>query len=806
MSKREPAAPSATSYKVGDGLYLVLQPVSSAAPVATPAPVPVHHVAITDVSGSMSGDLPALRALLKNKLASMVSPGDLVSLIWFSGRGQCDVLVEAATIAGVADLSPVHAAIDRWLQPVGLTGFKEPCLKVADVVARAAKTHPGHVANVVFMSDGQDNQWSRAEILAAVDKAASGVASAACIAFGYYADVPLLTAMAERWGGSVVLAKDFASYAPTFEGALRRRPVGAKRVRVYVGHDTVGGFAFALSGGDLLTYGVDSGAVSVPEGLDAVAYLSPVGVGLTATSLAALVTVRGGTLTGSGIDEAVAATYAAVSLYAQRLQPKTVKALLRSLGDVALVDSYAAAYGKQRTAAFVDLARAAAFGHGRFVAGYDPTRVPRPDAFTVLDVLSLLQRDGARFFPDHEAFDYTSITRGRVDTSDQLTVADIATIQAAQDAFTAAPSVETSTVVQRAIERIKATKGAPLTFKADPAPDGYEVSALVFNASRPNVSIRIRKAGTVDVSGRIATLPGAVPAIFPTFVYRTYAIIADGLVNVGKLPVRLSASAWATLAREGVVSGPYSADVTVLDLARLPVINDAMVTNLSARTLLTQAYTLEVVGAAKKVYDHYLKTCFPKVGATLVATYGAAAAEWLKEQGITEGSGFSPRGVQAVATDVRTLREMEVSFAGLSSLPTVEVALGKMSGTAKGKQSAGGVLMEPALKGVAAWLKERGIAKVEDVKGSDAVAFEAWLRERSAALDVERLSMLFESAKAAFVAIVGQAWFSEAADMGDVSSAKDVERRVVARYDGEIDVGGGKVKGTVLLREVDEKV
>ena len=92
------------------------------------------------------------------------------------------------------------------------------------------------------------------------------------------------------------------------------------------------------------------------------------------------------------------------------------------------------------------------------------------------------------------------------------------------------------------------------------------------------------------------------------------------------------------------------------------------------------------------------------------------------------------------------------------------------------------------------------------MKGSDAVAFEAWLRERSAALDVERLSMLFESAKAAFVAIVGQAWFSEAADMGDVSSAKDVERRVVARYDGEIDVGGGKVKGTVLLREVDEKV
>ena len=140
---------------------------------------------------------------------------------------------------------------------------------------KGPKKHPGSVASLFFMSDGCDNQWRRPEIIQATEKAAGGFSSCTYVEYGYYADRPLLTAMAEKSGGSLILAEDFDRYAPLLEAAVQKKLTGAPRVEVKIEGDPIGGFAFALADGDLLTYAIEGGVVNVPEDLRELVYLNP---------------------------------------------------------------------------------------------------------------------------------------------------------------------------------------------------------------------------------------------------------------------------------------------------------------------------------------------------------------------------------------------------------------------------------------------------------------------------------------------------------------------------------------------------
>lgn len=267
-----------TFSRVSDSLYLVRQAVLSKEP-AKPKEVPTNHLLVIDCSGSMSCDLPKVREQVKRKLPKLLRDTDTLSIIWFSGRGEHGVLLEAEPVSTLKDLKDVEAAVDRWLRPVGLTGFREPLESVPALVARVSAKRPGSVFSLFFMSDGCDNQWQRPDILKAVEKAGSSVASATFVEYGYYADRPLLTQMAEKSGGSVIHAKDFDSYAPIMEASIQKKQSGAPRVEVKIPGDVVGGFAYAVAGDELLTFAVESGAVQVPQDLGALCYLSSTPVG-----------------------------------------------------------------------------------------------------------------------------------------------------------------------------------------------------------------------------------------------------------------------------------------------------------------------------------------------------------------------------------------------------------------------------------------------------------------------------------------------------------------------------------------------
>lgn len=764
-----------TSSKINDSLYLVRQIISKEAPKKV-VELPTNHIAIIDCSGSMWSDLPKIREQLKRKLPKMLKESDTISLIWFSGRSQFGTLLEGEPVATLSDLKEVERAIDRWLQPQGLTGFKEPLEEVSKLVEKIAKKTPKDaVYSLFFMSDGQDNCYSKTDILKAVEKAANAVTSATFVEYGYYADRPLLTAMAEKAGGSLIFAETFDKYAPTFESAISKKVSGAPKVEAKIEGDAIGGFAYAIVGDELLTFTIESGQVKVPQDLTEVWYLSPTKIGASSDSHNA------------------SATYAAVSLFSQRMKSDVVWALLKFTGDVAFIDKYSACFGKQKYSAFVEEAQKAVFDKTlQLSQGQDFNKVPKDDAFTVLDLLRILSEDdGNRVLLDHPTFKYNRIGRSRIDASDQLTEEETQELQDLTTKLAKTKKASELKAIQARISEIQASKPEALKFEADPAPDGYPISSLTFNEERPNVSFLVRKEGSVDLSSRLPeefkgdTL-GKVPSKLKTFVYRNYAVVKDGLVNIDQLPCRLTQATFEKLAKAGILTVPYSPSAIVgFNLGGLPIINRKMVQAVSAKTLFEKEFQVTRYRAEQKVYNTIKKDRFPRKSEGYAALYGDTAATWLKDQGVTDYSGFGPKTVQAEATDVYMAKELAVSLKGYSTIPSLkdfekQAAKGKLNGPA--------TLMKTASDAVSEFLKSDVYTKITN---QDAL-FETWLEGQAKATTAKVRGLLFELAQTKFSIIVGQVWPTEFSSLDENTLT--------------VDIDGTSVVGTLNMKEVEVKI
>ncbi len=796
------------SYNVSKDLWLVrqgLDPVRGAKAVE----VKTSHILVLDCSGSMSWDLPQMREQLKKRLPKLLKERDLLSIIWFSGKDQFGVLLEAEPVATLKDLADVNAAIDRWLKPICLTGFLQPLQEVSALVDRINKKHLGYAHALLFLSDGCDNQWNRQEILKATEETAGGLSSATFVEYGYYADRPLLTRMAEKAGGTLIFNEDFDRYAPTFEAAMQKTVSGAPRKEVLLKGDPIEGFAYALSDGDLIAYGVEGDSVAVSEDIDAIWYISPNSVGKPADfgfqtgpgpqtlGEIAKYVASGETFQAVAMDPVLAAAYAAVSLYAQRMKPNVVYALLKALGDVDFISTFSGCFGKQKYSEFMDQAKEAAFStDGRFTQGWDPKKVPNDDAFTILDLLRILNDDDEnRLLLDSDDFAYSRIGRGTVDAS-------VWQMEELQEQIDVEQDDDKLKELKDELAALKKTP--PLKFVADKEPNGYPVNALTLNESRPNISVLVKKEGTIDLSKRLKKAEHKkLPRKFPTYIHRNYAIVKDGLVNVKRLPVRMTKGTIMALKKAGFPmaailpnKGETLEQTTtrlkkaaqgrpvkiVIDLRALPVINRQMVKDTSAEAVFKKTYEMMQAKAAQKVFNGVKKAEFPRESKGFKLVYGDEAATWLKDVGITDYNGFGPKVRQADARDYYMGKELKVKLKGLSSLPTLKVAQDK---TASGKHTTGSALMAPSVKEVGTFKRSNAYKKAAD----QPQVFEAWLDGQLKASRGDARKLMFELAQIKFAVVVGQTWFTEFASL-DANSL-------------DIDVGGVKpLPCTVEMKEI----
>jgi hypothetical protein len=761
---------SVRSYEIDPRLHLVEQRLDLGRSIPKPVPQSVNHIVVIDCSGSMSGDLPQVRKQLKAKLPKILSRNDTISLIWFSGRGQFGTLIEAEPVSTLIDLQDVYKAIDRWLSPIGLTGFKEPIEEAAKVVDRVAKKREG-VFSLFFMSDGCDNQWPRADILKAVGEISTRCAASTFVEYGYYADRALLASMAEKAGGQHIFAEVFDKYEPIFDNVISKPIMGAKRIQVEVAGDAVRGLVYAIEDGDLLTFGVEGGKVSVPERTSRIFFLSPKALGTH----------------GHYADskDVVPPMYAAISLFATRMLPDIVLPLLKKTGDVAFIEQFGGCFGKQKYSEFMETTKTAVFDASvRMTKGYDPSRVPPEDAFTVLDLLRVLtQDDFAHVLLDHDEWKYSRISRKRVDANSVLTDEEQEKIAELSLERGKTKDVKRVKELQAEIDKILSAKKDALVFNANKEPDGYEIATLTYNEDRPNISMLVKKTGTVDLSGRIGDNPhlAKLPKEFPSFIWRNYAIVKDGLVNVEKMPVKVAQATYETLVKAGVevkvIEQNASMVTGVINLRPLPIINRKMVKTTSAKTMFDLEWQLTSKRAAQKVYNTFRKELFPKESKGYALVYGEDVAKWLGEQGITDYSGFSPKQVQAEAKDFYMGKSLEVKLKGFASLPSVKDVKERI---AKGKALTGGAaLMAPIIQEVEEWL----------AKNPKKANQEAYLDGKQKSTTAEVRGLLIEKARLIFSVVVGQVWFSEWATLEENTMP--------------VKTSSGDVLGTIEMKEVE---
>ena len=682
--------------------------VSSAKTASQSVEVPVNHVFVIDCSGSMHYDLPKIRIQLKNKLPSLLKQNDTVSLVWFSGKGEFGKLVEKVKVNDLNDLNRLSAAIDRWLQPMGCTGFVEPLHSVRELC------DTNDVYSMMFLTDGCDNEWPRSQIIDASTELATLLANAVFVEYGFYCNHQLLTEMADATNGAVVFAEDFDKYDPIFDGICKRR-ITSRRIEVEVG-SPVENFVWSCGDAGAITYKVDNGKVYVPEDVDEVFWFTDESDS-TVTNWKAL--------------------YQGLSALALNRRSEFVRKQLSDIGDVALYNKYSNAFGKQNLYDFAETLRKAGEDDKlRFTQGKQVGLQPKEDAYTVLNLLYDLKQGDAQV--DMSKLHYNRIGRA-TEMSAELSRKET---EALTESISSSSSIrEIKELTDEAVRL--ATERSRMRFAS--SSNLAKIGSFSYNETRPNVSMLFSLNGTV---GLPSDAPSALPHDFPTTIFRNYTVIRDGLLNIEQLPVVATQSVIDKLKLNGVPMRQESDGTTIIDLRSMPIINAKMVKSVNAQSLADAIHENMSLKASVKVFKGFLEEVKPaEKSQDIKAKYGEECAEYLKSVGITD-SGFNPKTTLSKPTDKYMSVEFAVKFKGLSTIPSYNALLKKLS---TGKPlTVGEQLLKPAY--------DECVKQKSALSESD---FIDWLEEQIR-VSTEKANALYEKIiEDKFSIVIGQTWFSD---------------------------------------------
>ena len=592
-------------------------------------PMQCNHVYICDVSGSMSSDLPKIRQHLKNNISLVAKPNDTFTVVWFSGKGQCGSVFENVPVTDLNTVKTLHDAIDRYMRPVGLTAFVDPFKHVMSINLSADKTN-----NLLFLSDGYDNQYSRKDILQHAANLSSKFQSISFIEYGYYADRELMSEMAQTVGGNHIFAEGHARYETVINSALAAVP----RVNnISVSVNKKAKHCVYIYNEQIKIVPVVDGTVLVPEDVERVHSIVPKDV----------------------LQKQLSEDHLYLILFyaAKTVNDELVWRCLEALGDVALVHAYQNAFTKQELSEFEELVQEAVLDKTkRFLKGKDVNAIPDKNANTVIDLLSSLSEEAANacLDTDSEHWNYNRIGR----------------------------SSEADEVLPKFVKSKLASR--------------VKMRDMVFNSERPNISIRTNQQGTVKLPENEYGLK-EVPS-FITRNYAVIRDGIKNVKQLPVILSRQFFDNNMSNYPHTVIESGDKEVYVLFDLSNIPVINRKMVESVDKDEFVSDNVQLEQKKAKLKVLGYLIDQAGGSVQKIngLMNTYGEEAAKWLSGLGIRD-YGFSPVGTSVTeATDEYMSVELSVKIKGLSSLPSIDAVKKKQQ--EKKKLNLGDTLIANALK------------------------------------------------------------------------------------------------------------
>lgn len=722
----------------------------------------INHIIVIDCSGSMYHELESIRKQLKNKLPNLVNINDTVSIIYFSGKNQYGILKESVEIKSPQQLTDLNKAIDKWLVPMGLTGFKQPLEEVKSLIERIKSSkNDGSLFSMLFLTDGYDNQWSEKEILNVISDLDRDLSNATFVEYGNYCNHNLLVKMAEGCGGKLIYSDNFDEYDIIFEKEISLESIYPKTYvkLLHVSNSDIY-FSFDSATKNVLTFTPNqNNEIAINDNLEYICYISN-----TKPENSSLIEI------GDTRDDI---NYSFLYLLSMKMKSKEIYYLLENeLNDSYLYNIYKNCIGKQKYNSFQnDILSCLSDKSLRYRTGRNLDL--SESKVSVLDLISFLSE--YRIITHKDYFKYNKIGRAKKSASLVLNQDDKNQILSLLEENSNISSIESL------LETIKSSKPKDLSFEYKDSL--YEnnfpfLKDIVYNTDRANLSFRVKYEGHVNIKETLQNTDefiklseNNVPFDFPTFIYRTFTIIKDGILNISKLPIFVpsdieSANRLFDYLNDNKIK--YELEVfnddflnescvVLIDLNSLPIIKRSDIADIKAVNTFTNFAKLQVLKAKQKVYKYFENEHFPKASKGFIEFYGEECTTILKNLGLTESNGFAPKTVNGEVSDVYIATEIKLSAKGLSSFPKVTDVITKFQSGKKMTISES--LMYPPIKEYQDLVNSEYYLNSPDKDKTNILS--KFFKERTKETINETRYVNSLIAKDVFSLVLSQTWFEE---------------------------------------------
>ncbi len=720
--------------EINNSLYLVEQEVVKNGAKEVKLPKGLNHIFIYDRSGSMYGVLDTLIVDLKARLRT-VPNGDTVTVGYFSSPGEFRFPLKGLKIAGKADFDNIDKVLDANSTTLGSTCFSEILDDTKQVVKDLKPLGNGFA--LCFLTDGYPTvhpyEKEIKAIKAAIANVSGEIASSLLVGYGNYYNKELLSDMASQLSGALIHSSKLSDFPTAYQKFMDKSRDSEPKmlVELLVRPASEGGAVFSLSGGTVNLYAVENGAVAFSptknsnENLYVLSDKKP----KNGESV---------TLSNVGEETFTKAMYAAAYVLTQCTKTDVALDVLSVIGDKAVIDRVNNAFTNAEYGA-VEQSILEAIGseNKRFSAGRVKNYLPKPDVFCLLDALDILMNDEeAEFYPYHDDFEYHKVGVGT------KTKGDFPKFEAKKDTR------------------------VPMT-------------GLVWNDTKLNLSIRAKIDGTIEL-GKDAKYLG-LENTFDTYVWRNYALVKDGFLNVQRLPVTLSKASYDRFLAEGVIDAEhnrhYKGRCYTLNLDRIPVINRKIADGkTSAKVLCVNSFQEMELMANIKALNFARNELEPLTERSLGLNLTDEQEEFLKEKGVTK-SGFNPPTEKLDATDFYMAKEFEIKIKGLSSLPKVEEVKTKVA--SKKVLTVSGQLVANGLVKAVATLVRAGSSKTDKLAKLD-----LQIKAEKGALATVRGDIQ----RTKFSVLLAKRWFSEFTSREDNKLTVDGNEFTIGVREVKVDI------------------
>lgn len=731
--------------KIKDDLFLINQKIKKEPVQIKTVVVNTHHIFIVDCSGSMYEELPKIRKDLFNKISTDLKTNDSLTIIWFSGKGQCGVIVEDYHVKSNISLSKVKELIDKYLTTVGLTAFKDPFEETKKVITKIMNENPDVVHSLFFITDGYDNQYSTKEILSAVNSIKEQLSNSTVVEYGWYCNKELLAKIACEMGGVHIFSEHFQDYEPYIQKEFNNQKVSKRKYIQLEGKVDFGSVFTITEDGEVINYSVnDKNEVFINEEDNGFYFFSKNPVGKEVEMFLMSEATRNNY--DADREEFYTALYASLFSFSRISDYNKVSEILKFVGDAKFIVKKANTFGSQKINELeTEFLQAVKDKKNRFVEGYNPNLEPAEDAYCVLDMIEdLMEEDENLWYPNHEAFKYKrigakAILKAGITNKDK------------EDLEKLLKEGNISALKEKVEEVSK--KEDNLIFKYEDECRGYSITDLVWNEKRANLSVQVRYPGQVELPENNFS---KLPKLFKTNKFRNYTLIKDGIIHTYKLPISLSQTTFDKLQSNGLLKEEKyeSGKIYILDFSQIPTINRLMVNTMSAEELFKNEYELLKLKAKNTVFNHYRKAKIGKINFDFIEEYGEEATAWLKELGIT-ASGFNPPSSLEKTGEEIFVNSLKVKIDKLT-LMTAEKDFQKVLEKHKKGESLTPreSLLIPAIEEFESFMKS--MEGIEDNK-----IIESWIDKKSKLFRKRKNQLMNEISKSKFLCVVGKSWFKE---------------------------------------------